>query len=311
MNIYNLINSKDIAAHLQKIGYEFTSPEAAWLIWQSRHLTLRQRHDAWRELLACMPDGKTDAIETNRAIPDLREYLKCLIAAQEEAIGAFYEPAPDSYFNGEIVGRGFSGWDPTAFSTFDACLAHLNSYEINADNILHYRISKFRRMQEEYKEEITVMIDRNMQICDVDTVHFQNVFASLGFDFPVPFQKGDVLVRSQAGVPTLAGHRTERKVVYLSHGPEKGKRLATFDDMNINGYFFYGLDTLSKGFETNYIDFEVVREKLVSNERVLTITSELLRGNLDIIEYAEMYHLIKAEKELAGRSALQEKLNLL
>lgn len=112
-------------------------------------------------------------------------------------------------------------------------------------------------------------------------------------------------------VPTIAGRYDEKKGVYVSHGSDKEGGLAVSDDMTLNGCFFHGLNELNKGSEPNYMDFELVRDRLTSKERFLTITSELLRGSLDIVEYAEMYSLIKAEKGLAGHNALQEKLNSL
>ena len=51
MDITSFINSPDIRDHIRNIGHHFTSIEAAWLIWQSRHITLAEKHDAWRELM--------------------------------------------------------------------------------------------------------------------------------------------------------------------------------------------------------------------------------------------------------------------
>ena len=56
MNIYRFINSKDIRAHLQSLRYDFTPPEAAFLVWQCATATLSEKHIAWRELIQTMPD---------------------------------------------------------------------------------------------------------------------------------------------------------------------------------------------------------------------------------------------------------------
>ena len=308
MTVYNLINSQDIANHLQQIGYEFSSLEVAWLIWRSKRLNLSQRHKAWREVISCMPDCKIKATENLREIPSLHEYLEHLINAHEAAKKVFFEPEPNCYFNGEIVGDSFSGWDPSAFSTFEACIAHLDTYETNPENILRYEISKFRLVGEVYEKETTLIFDCNMQIRDIDTMHFKNIFSFLYFDFPVPFKKGDILMRSKSGGPTISEQYFMEKVVYLSHGSAKDKRISTTDDMKINGYFWW-YDGLRLDAEANYMDFELVNSKLESNERFLTITSNLLKEKLDIIEYAEMYHLIKSEMELEARSSIHEKLN--
>lgn len=56
MNISRYINSKDIRRYLEKIGYEFSSLEAAWLIYQCHSAAPEKKHDAWRELIQTIPD---------------------------------------------------------------------------------------------------------------------------------------------------------------------------------------------------------------------------------------------------------------
>ena len=43
MDVFQFINSKDIAAHLKSIDYPFSALEIAFLISQSEHTTLKQR----------------------------------------------------------------------------------------------------------------------------------------------------------------------------------------------------------------------------------------------------------------------------
>ncbi len=40
MDIYRFINSKDIRAHLENIGYQFNALEAAWLVYQCHTATM-------------------------------------------------------------------------------------------------------------------------------------------------------------------------------------------------------------------------------------------------------------------------------
>lgn len=56
MNFLKFVNSKDIRGHLEKIGYECTPLEAAWLVYQNRTATLEERHAAWQEIIDTMPD---------------------------------------------------------------------------------------------------------------------------------------------------------------------------------------------------------------------------------------------------------------
>ena len=56
MNVYQYLNSKDVAEHLEKIGFQFTSLEAASVIENCNHINLAEKHDAFRRLTEEMPD---------------------------------------------------------------------------------------------------------------------------------------------------------------------------------------------------------------------------------------------------------------
>ena len=61
MNALQFVNSKDIRAHLEKIGYKFSPTETAWLIYHSRNHTLAEKHAAWRKLAEEYPDAPFSA----------------------------------------------------------------------------------------------------------------------------------------------------------------------------------------------------------------------------------------------------------
>lgn len=56
MDIADFINSKDISEYHKKIGYEYNSLEAAWLVSRCRRLTLNERYEAWQWIIDNMPD---------------------------------------------------------------------------------------------------------------------------------------------------------------------------------------------------------------------------------------------------------------
>ena len=56
MDLFRFIDSKDIREHLRQIGYSFIAPEAAFLVWQCRSATLKEKITAWREIIETMPD---------------------------------------------------------------------------------------------------------------------------------------------------------------------------------------------------------------------------------------------------------------
>ena len=56
MDVSRFINSKDIREYLSQTDYRFNTLEAAYLIYACRFLTMREKHDAWDELIDTMPD---------------------------------------------------------------------------------------------------------------------------------------------------------------------------------------------------------------------------------------------------------------
>lgn len=56
MNIYKYIRSKDVREYNEKIGHKFTATESAFLVWLNYEITLKEKHDAWHEIMREMPD---------------------------------------------------------------------------------------------------------------------------------------------------------------------------------------------------------------------------------------------------------------
>ena len=54
--VYEYINSKATREHLTKLDYQLTPVQCAFLVWQSGWHTLRQKHEAWRDIIESMPD---------------------------------------------------------------------------------------------------------------------------------------------------------------------------------------------------------------------------------------------------------------
>ena len=74
MNIYEFVNSRDIREHWQKIGFVPNAIESAWLVYQSNNHTIEEKHEAWRWIIANMPDCEITGIETPQK--SLHEFLK-------------------------------------------------------------------------------------------------------------------------------------------------------------------------------------------------------------------------------------------
>ena len=91
MNILRFVNSKDIREHLRNIGYEFNSLEAAWLIYQFRDATIDEKHKAWNELIATMPDCPIEKRLNTVAQDSLHAFLRQYMELENKYLNEFYD----------------------------------------------------------------------------------------------------------------------------------------------------------------------------------------------------------------------------
>ena len=91
MDIYSFINSRDIAEHCRKIGHEFTPLEMAVIICKSL-VPLKQRHEAYREIIANYPDMPFHKSVDFKIKDSLHHYLRKLVDLEEKALNDFYNP---------------------------------------------------------------------------------------------------------------------------------------------------------------------------------------------------------------------------
>ncbi len=89
MDLLKFINSNDIRNHLEKIGYEFNSLEAAWLIYQCRNATVTEKHKAWNELTETMPDCRIEERWFTPGRESLHEFLKKYMELEDKYINDF------------------------------------------------------------------------------------------------------------------------------------------------------------------------------------------------------------------------------
>ena len=90
MDLFRFIDSKDIREHLRQIGYPFTAPEAAFLVWQCRSATLKEKMAAWREIIETMPDCCMEERINMDAMPSIHKFLEQYMAMIGKLLEKFY-----------------------------------------------------------------------------------------------------------------------------------------------------------------------------------------------------------------------------
>lgn len=90
MDIFRFLNSKDIREHLKQLGYSFTAPEAAFLVWQCRSVTLKEKMAAWREIIRTMPDCSMEERLNMDKMPSIHGFLEQYITLMERLLENFH-----------------------------------------------------------------------------------------------------------------------------------------------------------------------------------------------------------------------------
>lgn len=137
MDIYQYINSKDIRAHLEAIGYRFSTLEAVRLILTDTSIPIRQRCADLLEITETMPDVFLDQPYFVERGESVHEFLKRYVRFEEEKLRAFYE-TKGAVYRGLLLAPGMPDWDGFAectsvFTSVEACIddakRHFSSHE--------------------------------------------------------------------------------------------------------------------------------------------------------------------------------------
>lgn len=91
MNIYKYIRSKDVREYNEKIGHKFTATESAFLVWLNYEITLKEKHDAWREIMRDMQDEEIAKRPNADYAPSLFALLNKFIETDNRLIDEFYK----------------------------------------------------------------------------------------------------------------------------------------------------------------------------------------------------------------------------
>lgn len=129
MDLFRFIDSKDIREHLRQIGYFFTAPEAAFLVWQCRSTTLKEKIAAWREIIETMPNCSLTRRE-KEPIGNCHDFLRRHITSQETLLKEFPNGKNCVYrYETHEPRRNWpqdDGWRGGGeyFNSFASCLSH-------------------------------------------------------------------------------------------------------------------------------------------------------------------------------------------
>lgn len=311
MDVLQYINSKDIRAHLESIGYEFNSLEAAWIIFWCRSLTIEEKHKAWGQLIETMPDCRIE--ERLNTVPQdsLRDFLREYMRIEKKYIERFCEaqqgdgPGSDGtpyvYSCTIKYDDGSDSECPTVFSSFEILKKTISETEEGVASIHVERMQvdglDFKGWADLDAEYRFIKFWPEI-IDDHDRDIYFNVFEGLWFDFPTPFKKGDILWnpnRSNAGPFVFESLITDRGFLKKSQ-EESVRNKGDYSDMTYYGYFVLSNEGVYIDGDYIYMDLEYYTEELEGIYRLLKIVSEFIKGEAELDLCFQLYHKIMNEE---------------
>ena len=306
--ILQFVNSKDIREHLQSIGYQFNALEASWLIWQSRNTTLEERHQAWERVIREYPDGLIEERMNTKPQPSLHGFLREYMEMENRYLEQFQNPDGVVYqlhyhfyktdFTSEC--RVYSRFEPEKMNCLfgdDDDLREITCTRLPVDGTDDDALGF----------TLYIDLDRNMRILRIRPGTYVNehdweiqmdVFQGLWFDFPTPFQKGDILWN-----PHLPENMNTFVCTSINHHElENGKTIKELQksgdasDMNAHGFFVDGYGVYTEVMPS-YMDCEYYPRKLEGVQRLLIPLSAYKKGEASEELMIHALHYMRAEIE--------------
>ena len=99
MKINEYVNSKDIRKYWKEICYQPSPLESAWIIWQGKNQTVKEKHNDWYCIVNDTLDCAIPAGAFNLPQPSLHQFLKRYMKLEEELIASFYKVEPNAVYS--------------------------------------------------------------------------------------------------------------------------------------------------------------------------------------------------------------------
>ena len=316
MNIYDFINSSDIREYLQKIDYQFTPTEAAWVIYNCRRLdvTMQDKHSSWDQIIRTMPDEDIPKRFNCAGFPSLHKFLMEYMAVEDRLSERFFDHNDAVYFlrsYSRHYREWYNDWD-RAFPAFDAAWADAEG-DFTADNDIT-AVQVKRQVLSNPDEYMIFTFDTQQRVLTIDagttllpkpdeTVYLES-FDGMWFAIPHPFHKGDIVCESDSDgrCHSAESGLCDGPFVLLGTSADNPspRTIANGDNSDMNGYGYFQNEDGSLYYEVmwNYLNLEHYRGELTGRRRILTAMSNYLKDEIGHDILVRAYHYIMMEEYL-------------
>jgi len=210
MDVLRFVESEAIKDYWLRIGYEPNSLESAYLIYRCGNATLKEKHEAWNELIETMPDCSVE--KRNRwmtAQKSLHDFLRRYMAYEDRYVEKFLDATPEGN-NGRLVVytlknhyRNANKVDNElankAFSSFESAKTYYQQ-NVDTDGIEYIECAKIT--VDDANDTSFVSISPFFDFMSVGGLsdlyndgseNSLAFFEGLFFIFPLPFRAGDIV----------------------------------------------------------------------------------------------------------------------
>ena len=338
MDIYSLINSKAISDHCRKIGHQFTPIEMAYLINENNSLTIAQKHEAFRAIIANQPDMEVVERPWTLYSDSLHMFLQTYMALQNKYIEIFYQADTNTVYSYEILYNGDNNYSTDSHLYFDldscylAFVADIEEmeafYKEGESKVfpLEIRVKKqwINHLWNEEAKYMILCLDAKYNptciweehgIISREDNEILYAFEGLWPEIPTPFQKGDILV-------TRDRFHIDDKPFVLDRIPyweEGGTYTKSVRNHRANGDSsdlytkIYCQDedgNIWRDDGPNYLNLEYCNRKLDGIEEFLWAVSGAVTGKISLDVLLHSYDMIKAEQQVREEiEYLSDKVN--
>lgn len=227
------INSEDVKQYVRETGYQLSSQEAAFVVWQSKDTPLEERFAAWEEIIETMPDSSFVGygnfnFEKWKMEPapvyGLHDFLRQYIQRQKELLAAFTREGDGTYTlekrEGPWVGGEINDWfySDCRYGSYKDLLDDIKAEHGSAffDRLRAAKVTNRGSRGTRNPMSRIYILDYDMDARPLRFVYrddfrhraqhpdeLEKLFSKLEVRIPVPFRRGDILwdPSGEPGIP--------------------------------------------------------------------------------------------------------------
>lgn len=209
MSLNKYISSETVRNYYNSIDYEISSIVALWIILSNSYRLIEDRHRDLQDLIRNTEDVSLDKINLNvKGVTTLHSLINYLIDQFNKSyddITKAEEGASYRIYDGNLfddADNGFLG----LFFTYEECAKQIRIRTSNYKNPCYKNLEKWNSTEFVIRKSLPgkydymlIRITKNQEIIDIDsyggmsTRDFMQYLEGFNFDFPLPFEYGDIV----------------------------------------------------------------------------------------------------------------------